>query len=65
MQLREVLQKPDFTGMAFTGVRGDESLSRSEYDAISMEVSILGNIAAILFWNGTRQNFFYTYMKMA
>ena len=35
MQLREVLQKPDFTGMAFTGVRGDESLSRSEYDAIS------------------------------
>ena len=27
MQLREVLQKPDFTCMAFTGVRGDERLS--------------------------------------
>ena len=29
-----------------------------------MEVSILGNIVVILFWNGTQQNFFYTYMKM-
>ena len=53
MQLREVLQKPDFTGMAFTGVRGDESLSRSEYDAISYGGKHSGQYSChpILEWN--------------
>lgn len=32
--LRQVLNKPDFTGMAFVGIRADESLARSKYDYI-------------------------------
>ena len=62
MQLREVLQKPDFTGMAFTGVRGDESLSRSEYDAISYGGKHSGQYSChpILEWN-TTELFLYIY----
>lgn len=62
MQLREVLQKPDFTGMAFTGVRGDESLSRSEYDAISYGGKHFGQYSChpILEWN-TAELFLYIY----
>lgn len=33
--LREVMQNPSFTGMAFTGIRAEESQSRSEYDDVS------------------------------
>ena len=62
MQLREVLQKPDFTGMAFTGVRGDESLSRSEYDPISYGGKHSGQYSChpILEWN-TAELFLYIY----
>lgn len=62
MQLREVLQKPDFTGMAFTGVRGDESLYRSEYDAISYGGKHSGQYSChpILEWN-TAELFLYIY----
>ena len=62
MQLREVLQKPDFTGIAFTGVRGDESLSRSEYDAISYGGKHSGQYSChpILEWN-TAELFLYIY----
>lgn len=62
MQLREVLQKPDFTGMAFTGVRGDESLSRSEYDVISYGGKHSGQYSChpILEWN-TAELFLYIY----
>lgn len=62
MQLREVLQKPNFTGMAFTGVRGDESLSRSEYDAISYGGKHSGQYSChpILEWN-TAELFLYVY----
>ena len=62
MQLREVLQKPDFTGMAFTGVRGDESLSRSEYYAISYGGKHSGQYSChpILEWN-TAELFLYIY----
>lgn len=62
MQLREVLQKPDFSGMAFTGVRGDESLSRSEYDAISYGGKHSGQYSChpILEWN-TAELFLYIY----
>lgn len=62
MQLREVLQKPDFTGMAFTGVRGDESLSRSEYDAISYGGKHSGQYSChpILEWN-MAELFLYIY----
>lgn len=62
MLLRDVLQKPDFTGMAFTGVRGDESLSRSEYDAISYGGKHSGQYSChpILEWN-TAELFLYIY----
>lgn len=33
--LREMMQNPSFTGMAFTGIRAEESASRGEYDDIS------------------------------
>ena len=32
LEIREILGKRDFTGMAFVGVRGHESPSRAEYD---------------------------------
>lgn len=33
--LRKLTSKPSFRGMAFTGIRGEESSSRSQYDDIS------------------------------
>lgn len=33
--LRKIMQNPSFRGMAFTGIRGDESSSRSQYDDVS------------------------------
>lgn len=33
--LREIMNNPSFRGMAFTGIRGDESSSRSQYDNVS------------------------------
>lgn len=33
--LRNIMQDPGFTGMAFTGIRAEESASRGEYDDIS------------------------------
>lgn len=51
--LREVLGKPNFTGMAFIGVRGSESLARNEYDFISIGKKHKGqyNCNPILEWN--------------
>lgn len=62
MLLRELLQKPAFTGMAFTGIRGDESLSRSEYDGISYGGKHTGQYSChpILEWN-TAELFLYIY----
>lgn len=62
MLLRSLLQKPDFTGMAFTGIRGDESLSRSEYDDISFGGKHSGQYSChpILEWN-TAELFLYIY----
>lgn len=51
--LREVLGKPDFTGMAFIGVRGSESASRNGYDFISLGEKHKGQYSCnpILEWN--------------
>lgn len=51
--LRETLSKVDFTGMAFIGVRASESLSRSEYDYISLGEKHKGQYSCnpILEWN--------------
>ena len=53
LALREIIGKKTFTGMAIVGVRGDESVSRSEYDDISFEKKHKGqyNFNAILDWN--------------
>ncbi len=51
--LREYTKNPNFKGMAFTGIRGDESLSRSEYDDVSDGDKIRGQFSfhPILEWN--------------
>lgn len=33
--LRQILAKPSFKGMAFTGIRGDESVARGQYEDVS------------------------------
>ena len=62
MLLREILNKPDFTGMAFTGIRGDESVTRNEYDDISYGGKHAGQYSChpILEWN-TAELFMYIY----
>lgn len=51
--LRELMKNPNFTGMAFIGIRASESLSRSEYDYISLGEKHKGqyNCNPILEWN--------------
>ena len=51
--LREYMNNPHFRGMAFTGVRGDESASRSEYEGVSQGEKIRGQYSChpILEWN--------------
>ena len=51
--LREYTENPHFRGMAFTGIRGDESASRSEYDDVSLGEKIRGQYSChpILEWN--------------
>lgn len=53
LKLREDTKNPHFKGMAFTGIRGDESLSRSEYDDVSEGEKIRGQFSChpILEWN--------------
>ena len=51
--LRNLLKNPQFCGMAFTGIRKDESISRSEYDHIGLSIKHKGqyNSHPILEWN--------------
>ncbi len=51
--LRKYTKKPNFTGMAFVGIRASESLSRSEYDYISFGKKHKGQYSfnPILDWN--------------
>lgn len=51
--LRKVLGQPDFTGMAFIGVRASESLARNEYDFVSLGEKHKGQYSCnpILEWN--------------
>lgn len=53
LSLRELTGKPDFTGMAFIGVRASESISRSEYDYVSLGEKHKGQYSCnpILEWN--------------
>ncbi|MEQ3232332.1 phosphoadenosine phosphosulfate reductase family protein [Fusicatenibacter saccharivorans] len=60
--LRENTGKHNFTGMAFIGVRGSESLSRSEYDYVSLGEKHKGQYSCnpILEWNSA-ELFYYIY----
>jgi len=62
--LRELTGNHKFTGMAFTGVRAAESLSRSEYDSISEGQKHQGQYSChtILEWNSA-ELFLYIYAK--
>lgn len=53
LSLRELTGKSNFTGMAFIGVRASESLSRSEYDYVSLGEKHKGQYSCnpILEWN--------------
>ena len=60
--LRDLLRKPDYTGMAFVGVRADESVARSKYDFISYGEKHKGQYTcnAILDW-GSAEVFTYIF----
>ena len=51
--LREKIQKPNFTGMALTGIRAEESASRGEYDDLSEGKKHAGQFSfhVIFDWN--------------
>ncbi len=60
--LRGVTGNPHFRGMAFTGIRGDESISRSEYEDVSLGEKVKGQYSChpILEWNSA-ELFLYIY----
>lgn len=60
--LRQYTGNPHFRGMAFTGIRGDESASRSEYDDVSLGEKVRGQYSChpILEWNSA-ELFAYIY----
>jgi 3'-phosphoadenosine 5'-phosphosulfate sulfotransferase (PAPS reductase)/FAD synthetase/ferredoxin len=60
--LREYTKNSHFRGMAFTGVRGDESVSRSEYEDISLGEKVRGQYSChpIIEWNSA-ELFIYIY----
>lgn len=62
--LREITKKPDFTGMAFVGVRASESASRSDYDYIGVGEKHKGQLSCnpILDWN-TAELYTYIYSQ--
>lgn len=60
--LREYTGKPDFTGVAFVGVRGSESIARSKYEYISLGEKHKGQYSCnpILDWDSS-EVFLYIY----
>ena len=64
MLLQEQTGNQGFTGMAFTGIRGDESVSRSEYDDVSFGSKHRGQYSChpILEWNSA-ELFDYIYQE--
>lgn len=61
LALRKLTGKPNFTGMAFIGVRASESLSRNDYDYVSLGEKHKGQYSCnpILEWNSAE---LYTYI---
>ena len=63
-KLREITGKVDFSSFAFTGVRGDESLSRSGYDFLNIGAKANGQYSyhAILNW-GSAELYIYLFER--
>ena len=64
LMLRQYTGKPNFTGMAFVGVRGSESLARSGYKYLSIGKKHKGQYSCnpILEWNSA-ELFLYIYSE--
>ncbi|MEG1300781.1 MAG: phosphoadenosine phosphosulfate reductase family protein [Erysipelotrichaceae bacterium] len=64
LALRKALNKRDFTGMAFIGIRADESLARSNYEYVSSGKKHKGqfNCNPILEWNSA-EIYLYIYSR--
>lgn len=62
MMLRQITGNPSFRGMAFTGIRSDESASRSQYDELSFGDKHKGQSSfhAIFEWSSA-EVFMYIY----
>lgn len=62
--LRKITGKHDFTGMAFTGIRAEESLTRSEYDSVNDGKKHSGQLSChgILEWNSA-ELFLYIFAR--
>ncbi|WP_455616062.1 phosphoadenosine phosphosulfate reductase domain-containing protein [Eisenbergiella sp.] len=62
--LRQKMNNPHFRGMAFTGIRGDESASRSEYDDVSLGEKVRGQYSChpIIEWNSA-ELFLYIFSR--
>lgn len=62
--LRDITGKRDFTGMAFTGVRAEESLARSNYDSVSEGQKHSGQMSChtILDWTAA-ELYLYIYAR--
>lgn len=62
--LRQITGKHDFTGMAFTGIRAEESLTRSEYDSVNDGKKHSGQLSChgILEWNSA-ELFLYIFSR--
>ncbi|MDD6846892.1 MAG: phosphoadenosine phosphosulfate reductase family protein [bacterium] len=62
--LRELTKKPNFTGMAFVGIRAAESLSRSEYGYVALGEKHKGQYSCnpILDWNSA-ELYLYIYQQ--
>lgn len=62
--LRDITGKRDFTGMAFTGVRAEESLARSNYDIVNDGLKHTGQMSChtILDWNSA-ELYLYIYER--
>lgn len=64
--LRGILNKPNFTGMAFVGIRASESISRSEYDYVSLGEKHKGQYSCnpILEWNSAELYLYLYWQKL-
>ena len=64
ISLRKNLEKVDFTGMAFVGIRANESVSRSDYEYVSLGEKHKGQYSCnpILEWNSA-ELYIYIYSE--